>query len=101
MEFTVFTPPRAKRSQETVDLQDAELERKAQELVDAGWKFEVDGGRMGGLIFMDCCNHAEELANAMIPADGPDSVKLEKIRAMVEKAHERWLAKGRPPAIPG
>lgn len=92
MRFTQFLFPNGRRHEESINMP-PEIESKAAELERAGWSFEIECHPDTQVVYMDCCDPDEALANRLC-RNGPDvPVKVEEL---VNEAHRNWIARGQP-----
>lgn len=83
MRFTQFMFPRGRRADVEIEMP-PEIETMARAVVDAGWNFEIECHPDTQLVYMDCCNSDEAIANR-ICRNGPTVPK--KVAEMVREAH--------------
>lgn len=95
MKFTQFMFPDGRRNAESID-RPPEIERLADELMAAGWSFEIECHPDTQLVHMDCCDDDRAISNR-ICRNGPQvPVKVDEL---VTEAHGAWVNEGRPAAV--
>jgi flagellar motor protein MotB len=94
MYFTQFMFPNGERRDRDIDMDDA-TEKVAEELGQAGWRFEIECFPDTQLVHGDCCNEDGQLASFVVP-NGPQVPVA--IAEMVTAAWALWVAKGKPEA---
>lgn len=83
IQFTQYLRPNGRKSQVTIE-RSAEIEVKAQKIIDAGYNFECEVLRTGE-IHLDCCNMEREIAVEVVP-NGPEVVAA--VDRIVERAFQ-------------
>ena len=72
-----------------------EVQRQADELALAGWRFEIECHPERQDVHGDCCNDEGQLDKFLVP-NGPRVPAA--VAAMIAGAHRRWVEAGRPAA---
>lgn len=90
MKFTQFIFPHGRKEEISIEVA-PDIEKMAQELVAAGYAFEIECQTAftypGAIVYMDCCNAQVELANEACE-NGPRVP--EKVVSLVKKAYQRF-----------
>lgn len=92
MTFTQYKFPNGHRVPIDIDMPD-EIERKARDLVESNWSFEIEINPDTQIVHMDCCNYERALANR-ICRNGPQVPQ--KVQDLVNDAHTVWESEGKP-----
>lgn len=88
MIFTQFIYPNGRKEQVSVKVSD-ELESKAQELIQNGYRFEVEKNPQSGLIYMDCIDtKVDHPVSSKFCDDGPEV--LVKVAELVNDSYESF-----------
>lgn len=83
IQFTQYMLPNGRKSQVTIE-RSAEIEAKAQKIIEAGYDFECEMLRTGE-IHLDCCNTERQIAVEVVP-NGPEVVAA--VDRIVERAFQ-------------
>ena len=94
MKFTQFLYPNGQRKEVSIDMP-SETEVKADELVKAGFAFEIECLTVGNMIHADCCDLTGALSRSVFP-NGPEVPK--RVEALVSSAYDNWVKWGKPVA---
>lgn len=94
MMFTQFMFPNGRR-QEISRPMPADIESMADELVAAGWQFEIECNPETQKVHMDCSDDESPLESRIVD-NGP--TVPDTVADLVRKSHERWVKIGRPRA---
>lgn len=95
MRFTQFLFPRGTPKVENIDMPH-EVEALADELVAAGWSFEIECSPHTGYVHADCCDEDAPIADDGC-ANGPGVPTM--IDNLVRNAHAEWTRRGKPEAV--
>jgi len=97
MNFTQYVFPNGRRKPEFIQRPEP-IEKLAQELIDAGWTFEIECFPDTQVVNMDCCDADEALAMRCC-RNGPAVPGM--VDEMVTVAHAEWVRRGKPRAFAG
>ena len=93
VKFTQFLFPKRTRKEVSIELGAPAIDAMAEELQDAGWRFEIENNPNTGMVWGDVCNDTGELLNFVRP-NGPQVPPA--VESLVRRAHAVWVAAGRP-----
>lgn len=82
--FTQYLRPNGRKSQIAIE-RSAEVEAKAQKIIEAGYGFECEMLQTGE-IHLDCCNMEQQIASEVVP-NGPQVIAA--VDRVVEHAFEK------------
>lgn len=94
MTFTQYMFPNGRKVPEFIERPEP-IEKLADELMDAGWSFEIECFPDTQVVHMDCCNDDGQLA-VQVCKNGPDVPPT--VDKMVTAAHAEWIRRGKPKA---